>query len=427
MSNRRHFLQSAGIAAVAGFSGSGMNRALQAAEALNRKGISASASAPDEDFWFEIQQAFTVDRSLVNLNNGGVCPSPAVVQDAMKRHLDYSNQAPAYTMWRILEPQREGVRRRLAAAFGCSAEEIAVTRNASESLQICQLGHDLEAGDEVLTTDQDYPRMITTWKQRERRDGIVLRQFSIPVPAEDPTRIVELFEQHLTPRTRIILMCHVINKTGQILPVREVVEMARGHGVPVIVDGAHAFAHIDFKHGDLNCDYYASSLHKWLFAPHGTGLLYVRRKKIRELWPMMAAPAGMDGNIRKFEEVGTHPAANFLAIAEALTFHQAIGPARKAARLQYLTRYWAERLLENDRVHLNTSLKPEFPCVLANFRVDGLDSKALVQRLWRSHGILVTRVRHPDCNGVRVAPAVYTTLPELDVFCDAVEDAIKAA
>ena len=331
MLSRRRFLGSiggsVGTASIAGLSSESMARALAAAEEVERRGISAQESAVDESFWFEVQQAFTVDRSLANLNNGGVCPSPAIVQEAMKRHLDYSNLAPAYTMWRILEPQKEGVRRGLARAFGASKEEIAITRNASESLQICQFGQDLGPGDEVLTTDQDYPRMITTWKQKERREGIVLRQFSIPVPAEDPDEIVSLFEENLTPRTRLILMCHMINLTGQILPVREVVQMARRRGIPVIVDGAHAFAHIDFQHSDLNCDYYASSLHKWLFAPHGTGLLYVRKQRIRDLWPMMAAGETLDKNIRKFEEIGTHPAANFVAIAEALTFHEGIGPA----------------------------------------------------------------------------------------------------
>ena len=430
MLSRRRFLgsigASVGTAGFAGLSSEGMARALAAAEEAKRRGVSAQESAVDESFWFEVQQAFTVDRSLVNLNNAGVCPSPAIVQEAMKRHLDYSNLAPSYTMWRILEPQKEGVRRRLARAFGSSREEIAITRNASESLQICQFGHDLGPGDEVLTTDQDYPRMITTWKQRERREGIVLRQFRIPVPAEDPDEIVGLFEQNLTPRTRIILMCHMINLTGQILPVRKVVQMARRRGVPVIVDGAHAFAHIDFRRGDLNCDYYASSLHKWLFAPHGTGLLYVRKQKIRDLWPMMAAGVNLDRNIRKFEEIGTHPAANIVAIAEALTFHESIGPARKAARLRYLTRYWAERLLENQRVHLNTSLKSEFSCALANFRVDGLDSRILAQHLWREHRILVSHIGHQDCKGIRVTPAVFTTLSELDRFCDAVEKAMKA-
>ncbi|MCZ6726681.1 MAG: aminotransferase class V-fold PLP-dependent enzyme, partial [Acidobacteria bacterium] len=204
------------------------------ARAVARDLISAdedpATAATDETFWFEAQQAFTVDRSIMNFNNGGVSPSPAIVQEAMKRHLDYSNTAPPYSMWRILEPQREPVRQRLARAFGCGAEEIALTRNTSEGLQICQFGFDLERGDEVLTTTQDYGRMITTFRQRERREGIVLRQFDIPVPAEDPAEVVNLFESNITPKTRLILMCHMINLTGQILPVREVVAMARRHG-----------------------------------------------------------------------------------------------------------------------------------------------------------------------------------------------------
>jgi selenocysteine lyase/cysteine desulfurase len=239
--------------------------------------------AADEDFWAEVARAFTVDRSLVNLNNGGVSPAPGYVQEAMKRHLDYSNEAPVYTMWRILEPQREAVRERVAREWGVEAEEIAFTRNASESLQAVQFGIDLEPGDEVLTTNQDYGRMVTTFQQRERREGIVLKQFPIPVPAENPAEIVDLFEQRITPRTRLILMCHMINLTGQILPVREVVAMARRHDVRVIVDGAHALAHFDFKISDLECDNYSVSLHKWLFAPHGTGLLYVRRERIADV------------------------------------------------------------------------------------------------------------------------------------------------
>ncbi|WP_456428482.1 aminotransferase class V-fold PLP-dependent enzyme [Rhodocaloribacter sp.] len=381
--------------------------------------------ARDESFWLEVQQAFTVDRSLINLNNGGVSPAPAIVQAAMKRHLDYSNEAPVYTMWRILEPQREGVRQRLARQFACDPEEIALTRNASEGLQICQLGLDFEPGDEVLTTTHDYGRMINTFKQRERRDGIKLVQFPLPIPAEDPDEVVRLFEENITPRTRAILMCHIINITGQILPVKKVVHMARAKGIPVIVDGAHSFAHFQFTHDDLDCDYYATSLHKWLFAPHGTGMLYVRKDKIAGLWPMMAAPEKMDADIRKFEEIGTHPAANYLAIAEALTFHQGIGPERKEARLRHLTRLWVDRLLAHDRVRLHTSLKPEFSCAIATVQVEGVDTVKLGQHLWRKHRIIVTPIIHPEFEGLRVTPNVYTTLEEIDRFVDAMEDVIR--
>ncbi len=381
--------------------------------------------AADESYWFEIQQAYTCDRSLVNLNNGGVSPSPAVVQDAMKRHLDYSNLAPAHTMWHVLEPQREPVRARLARFFGCSPEEIALTRNSSESLQICQLGFDLAPGDEVLTTNQDYPRMLTTFRQRERREKIQLRLFSLPVPAEDPAEVVRRFEAHITPRTRLILMCHMINLTGHFLPVREVVEMARRRGIPVLVDGAHSFAHFPFERDTLQCDYFATSLHKWLCAPHGTGLLYVRRDKIGSLWPLMAAAPEMNDDIRKFEEVGTHPAANALAIAEALTFQLGIGSANKAARLRYLRDRWAKRLLEHDRVRLHTSLRPEFSCALATVQIEGVDSAALQQHLWQKHRILVTPIKHDEFEGIRVTPHVYTTLEEIDRFAEAKEAVLR--
>ena len=381
--------------------------------------------ARDEDYWNEVAKAFTVDRTLVNLNNGGVSPAPSFVQEAMKRHLDYSNEAPTYTMWRILEPQREGVRARMAREWGVDTEEIAFTRNASEGLQTCQFGYDLEPGDEVLTTTQDYGRMITTFKQRERREGIVMKQIRIPVPAEDPAEVVRRFEEAITPRTRLILMCHMINLTGQILPVRDVVQMARNRGIPVVVDGAHALAHFSFKLSDLDCDNYSSSLHKWLFAPHGTGLLYVRREKIPEIWPLMAAPEPMDGNIRKYEEIGTHPAANYLAIGEALTFHQGIGGDRKTERLVYLRDYWANRLLENDRIRLNTSQQAGFACGIGNVYAEGLDTHALSTWLWNEHRIINVPIGHEECEGLRISPSVYTTLEELDRFAEAMEWALK--
>ncbi len=424
MLNRRQLLAAAarplaaGVVAAAYLDGEGARRALAAV--AGRSG-SPEELAGDEAYWSPVQQAFRVDRSIVNLNNGGVSPSPGVVLDAQRRHVDYSNEAPAYTMWQVLEPQREAVRQRLARAFGCDAEEVALVRNASEGLETCQLGLDLAAGDEVLTSTQDYPRMLTAFRQLERRRGIVLRQLALPVPAEDPDEVVDLYERALTPKTRLLLVCHVINLTGQILPVREIVAMARRRGVPVVVDGAHAFAHFPFRHSDLDCDYYATSLHKWLFAPHGTGLLYVRRDKIRGLWPLMAAPAEMDADVRKFEEIGTHPAAPYLAIAEALTFHEGLGPERKAARLVHLRDRWAKRLAGHPKIRLHTSLKPGMACGLATVEVVGEEPAALADHLWQRHRILVTPIVHPEFRGLRVTPSVYTTREEIDRFAEAVE------
>jgi isopenicillin-N epimerase len=425
--DRREFLGALGKPLAAAAVGAVLNplHASRSLAALVAYRGTPAELAQEESYWFEVQQAYTCDRSLINLNNGGVSPSPAVVQDAMKRHLDYSNLAPARTMWQVLEPQREPVRARLARYFGCDAEEVALTRNASEGLQILQFGFDLEPGDEVVATNQDYPRMITTFKQRARREKIVLRQFSLPIPAENPREVVRRYEEQISDRTRLLLVSHMINLTGQILPVREIVDMARRRGIPALVDGAHTFAHFPFEQKDLGCDYFATSLHKWLCAPHGTGLLYVRREKIRSLWPLMAAATEMDDNIRKFEEIGTHPAANTLAIAEALTFHQGIGPAVKAARLRYLRDRWAKRLVANDRIRLHTSLKEGFACALATVQIEGVDSIKLSEHLWSAHRILVTAIKHDEFEGLRVTPHVYTTLEEIDRFADAMERVVR--
>ena len=431
MSTRREFLATMSVpAAVAtgGFPGNPTifrPSAPEILESLSHYSGTPGEVARNEDYWSEVAQAFTVDRSLINFNNGGVSPSPAFVQEAMKRHLDFSNLAPSYTMWDILEPRQETVRKRMAREWGVDAEEIAITRNASESLQICQLGYDLKRGDEVLTTTQDYGRMITTFKQRQRREGIVLKQFELPVPAEDPAKVVRLFEEGITENTRLILMCHMINLTGQILPVKDVVAMARRHDIAVIVDGAHALAHFDFKISDLECDNYSTSLHKWLFAPHGTGLLYVRREVIPDIWPLMAAREGQDGNIRKFEEIGTHPAANHLAIAEALTFHQGIGSKRKTERLVYLRDRWARWLLEHDRIRVHTSLEPGFACGIGNVQIEGEDTVELKNWLWNEQRILTVSINHAQFQGLRISPSVYSTLEEVDRFIEAMEYVMK--
>ena len=393
-------------------------------------GIRSTAGNPkdiarDESFWREIQQGYTADRGLINLNNGGVSPSPTVVQEALKRYLDFSNTSPAYSMWRILEPQKETIRKRMARFFNCDTEEIALTRNASEGLQICQNGFDLEAGDEVLTTTQDYGRMISTFKQRECRDGIVLKQFKIPIPAENDNQIVNLFEKNITPKTKLILMCHMINITGQILPVKKVVKMAKKYNIPVIVDGAHTFAHFDFDVTDLECDYYATSLHKWLSAPFGTGMLYVRKNKIANLWPLQAAGECKKDDIRKFEEIGTHPCPNKIAIGDALTFHQGIGSKNKEARLIYLRDRWAKRLLKNDRIKLHTSLKPGKSCAIATVEIEGIDTSAVAKELWDKYRIFVVAINHAGFTGCRITPHVYTTIEEIDRFADAMEAILK--
>ena len=380
------------------------------------------ALATDEDFWAEVQRAFPVDRTVINLNNGGVSPAPQVVMESLHRYLDTSNLAPAWSMWRVLEPQIEAVRARLAGHFGCDPEELAITRNASESLEILLSGYPLVAGDEVLTTTHDYPRMLTTLDQRARREGIVVRKVPVPSPPKRWEELAELIVSSLSERTKLVHMSHIVNITGQIFPVRAVVRACRERGVSVVVDGAHAFAQFPFTRDELDCDFYGTSLHKWLHAPIGTGFLYVRRARIREIWPLMAAPPELDDNIRKFEEIGTHPAANHHAIADALTFLEGIGLPRKAARLRYLRARWEDRLRGRAGVTLRTD--PVQSCAIANVHLAGRDPGRLADWFWDKHRILVTPIGHPECPGLRITPSIYTTLGEIDRFSAAMEQAL---
>ena len=423
MLTRRTFLRAtgtAGAAAFAAFRNDGMARLEAAERAVQGRG--AAEVAGDEHYWREIQQAFTLDRTLVNLNNGGCCPSPRVVHEALKRYLDVSNQAPVYHMWQILEPNIETVRRRLAAAFGCDPEELAITRNASEALQIAQLGLDLKAGDEVVTTNQDYGRMLDTWEQRVRRDRIKLTKISFPVPPRSMDELADRLLGAITPATKVLHFCHITNLTGQIFPVKRICTEARRRGIRTVVDGAHAFAHFPYKAADLECDYYGTSLHKWLLAPIGTGFLYVRRENIPGLWPLTPAAAAKGGDIRKFEEIGTHPAANHNAIAEAVTFHEGIGIERKAARLRYLRDRWARRLGAHPKVRIHTNLDPAHSCAIGNVQIVGVATPDVVARLWERWRIIATPIVHAEYEGVRVTPNVYTTLEEIDTFAAAMEE-----
>jgi isopenicillin-N epimerase len=387
--------------------------------------IPPALSASDEDFWFEIQRAFTSTRSMINLNNGGVSPSPRMVTEAFVRYTWEQEDVPAYTMWQILEPQSENVRAGLARVFGCDTEEVAIVRNASEALETCLFGLDLRPGDEILTTTQDYPRMLTTIRQRELREGIVMKQVKYPVPPNSLQQIYDAFEKGITPRTRVILVSHVVFLTGQITPVRAICDLARSKNIECIVDGAHSFAHVDFNWSDLQCDYFGCSLHKWLFAPKGTGLLFVKREKIEKLWPLMAADKKQRSDIRKFEEIGTHSAAMRLAIGEAILFHQGIGAKRKEERLRYLRNYWVERIGNLPNVRLHTSLEKDQSCGIALVEVVGVDPGQIQTYLMDAHKIFTVPIMHDEFRGLRITPNVYTSTKELDRFCEAMETIAK--
>lgn len=380
--------------------------------------------ATDESYWDAVRDAFCIDPNVIHLNNAGHNPMPRVVADAVRREFDLANRNPIKAMGSVGE-KRNVARAALAEVFGCEPDEIAITRNCCESMEICQLGIDLEPGDEVLTTTMDYPRLIQTFEQRERRDGVVLKRFSFPVPSEDPQEILDLFEENITPRTRMILMCHVITMTGQMMPVRAVVELARKRGIPVLVDGAQSFAHLAFKQADLDCDFFGTSLHKWLKAPCGSGMLFVRKNRIAEVWPMMAAQQELNNHIDKFEQTGTAPSIHAAAIPAAVAFYLKIGPEYKEARLRYLRDRWARRLAQHDRVRLHTSLRPEFSCGLGLVEIDGVSTNLLGRYLREEHKIVIHSLDFPDCKGIRASANVYTNLDEVDRFSEVMESVMR--
>ena len=426
--DRRSFLSSAGkslglMAASSAVVGSLFENIQAAAKRVEH--LTPVQAAADEDFWAHIQQSFSVTRGIVNLNNGGVSPSPRIVTEAFVRYTWQQEDATAYTMWQLLEPQSETVRTGLAEVFGCDAEEIAITRNASESLEILLMGLDLKSGDEILTTTQDYPRMLTTLRQRELREGLKLKLIKIPIAPNDVNDIAKAYEQAITPKTRLILISHQINLTGQINPIKRVCEYARSKGIETIVDGAHSFAQFNFKRDDLGCDYFGTSLHKWLYAPKGTGMLYVRKEKIPKVWALMASEDKNKNDIRKFEEIGTHSAAMRLAIGEAVLYHNAIGAKRKEERLRFLARHWMNNLKSIPKVGFNTSFDPLQSCAIANFKVEGVDPVQLGGYLMSKHKIFTTPIVHEEFTGIRITPNVYTTLWELDRFSNVVADVAK--
>ena len=426
--DRRRFLSSVGkglgLMALSSATVASLFKNIQAAgEHIDH--LSPIEAAADEDYWATIQQAFSVTRGIINLNNGGVSPSPRIVTEAFVRYTWQQEDATAYTMWQILEPQSETIRTGLAEIFGCDPEEIAITRNASESLEILLMGMDFKSGDEILTTTQDYPRMLTTLRQREMREGLKLNLIKIPIAPKNVDEIAAAFERAVTPKTKLILISHQINLTGQINPVKKVCELARARGIETIVDGAHSFAQFEFKRDDLGCDYFGTSLHKWIYAPKGTGMLYVRKEKIPHVWALMASEDRNKNDIRKYEEIGTHSAAMRLAIGEAILFHNAIGAKRKEERLRYLSRYWMNRIKDIPKVGFNTSFEPRQSCAIANFKIDGVDPVQLGGYLMSKHHIFTTPIVHDEFTGIRITPNVYTTLWELDRFADIVEQVAK--
>jgi selenocysteine lyase/cysteine desulfurase len=423
--NRRNFLQRTGMFSVSAIAASlttpAWSRNLNAVlkEAQN---IPPDELASEEDFWYYIQQAFTVSPGIINLNNGGVSPAPKTVQDAMKRYYDLSNEAPSYYMWRILDQGRENLRSNLAQLAGCSVEEIAINRNSSEGLETAIFGLNLQAGDEIVAAKQDYPNMVNAWKQRKIRDGVKMKWINLELPSEDENYIVQQYVNAFTPKTKVVHVTHIINWNGQILPVRKIADEAHKRGIEVLVDGAHSFAHFNFKLPDLGADYFASSLHKWLYAPIGSGMLYVKKDKVKNLYPLFASDDPKKDDIRKFEHLGTRPFFIEQAIGKAIEFHEMIGSERKEKRLHYLKNYWMEKVRDIPKVKLHTSLHPKWACAIGLVSVEGKKPGELDSYLMNKHKIHTVGIEWENIKGVRVTPNVYTTTKNLDLLVKGISE-----
>lgn len=423
MSTRRKFLTHLGLATGSlpflSFANPGF-----AEEAYNRmqKARSNADTPGDEDFWGWVRESYTTSPNIINLNNGGVSPQPKVVQDAHIRYYQYCNEAPSYYMWQILDQGREPLREKLAGICGCSPEEVAINRNATEGLNTVIFGLNLKAGDEVVLTKQDYPNMINAWKQREKRDGIKLVWLNLMLPEENEDVLVQQFVSAFTTRTKVVHVTHLINWSGQILPVKKIAQQAHKRGIEVIADGAHTLAHFDFKIPDLECDYFASSLHKWLGAPFGSGLLYVRKDKIRNVWALLSnnEPDGPD--IRKFESLGTRSFASEMAIGAAVDFHEVIGAKRKENRLRFLKDHWVNQLKDLPHISFNQPKSTQLSCAIASLVVAGKKPEEVAGELFNKYKIHTVAINWENIHGVRVTPNVYTSTKDLDKLADAVRN-----
>ena len=422
---KREFLRRVGVAA-----GSSMALSLAGVDAVfaSVRDLTPESLARRDDFWAGIRAQYTVTSDFIQLENGYYSLAANDVLEGYIGHIRRINAISSYYMRTTQPNDKLTSRQALARLLGASAEEVIITRNTTESLDTVIAGIDWKSGDEAVMAAQDYGSMLDMFKLMARRHGIVNTVVSVPTHPDSDDEIVALYRSAITPKTRLLMVSHMINITGQILPVRKIVAMAHGLGVPVLVDGAHAFGQLDFTIGDLGAaDYYASSLHKWLGTPLGAGILYVRRDRIGPLWQLYGDFGFGDDDIRKLNHTGTHPVATDLAIMDAIRFHETIGIARKSARLRYLQRYWTERVRTGPNIVLNTPAAPERSGAIANVGIKGLAPAALAKVLLEKYRIFTVAIDYAGVQGVRVTPQVFTTTEELDQFVAALTDLAKAA
>jgi selenocysteine lyase/cysteine desulfurase len=386
--------------------------------------FSPQEMAENEDFWLTIRKAYRLKPDYINLENGYYSMQSEEVLNAFLAQVRAVNYQASYYMRTRQFDDKLAMRKKLAAMLGCSHEELAITRNTTESIDCIISGMDWKAGDEAVMALQDYGAMLDMFKQQAKRYGMVNKIISLPNHPKSDDEIVDLYEKAISPKTRLLMVCHMVNITGHILPIKKICDMAHSHGVEVIVDGAHAFAHIDFKINDLGCDYYASSLHKWLGCPLGAGILYVKKEKIKAIWSLFADAGFPDDDIRKLNHTGTHPVHTDLAIANAITFHEKIGIQRKEARLRFLQEYWTKQVREVKGITVNTPADSQRACGIANVGVSNLKPAVLAKTLLEKYKIWTVAIDYANVQGVRVTPHVYTTTEELDSFVKALKSIV---
>lgn len=420
--NKREFLKSSTLLGVGSvFAFPSIEKLIQSVA-----NVAPTELAANEDFWAQIRKGYKLKPDYINLENGYYCIQPEEVLENYIKHIREINLQGAYYMRTVQYDNKKAVVQKLAEVVGCTQEELIITRNTTESLDMIIGGLNWKPGDEAVMAEQDYGAMLDMFNQVSKRYGMTNKVISVPNHPKSDEEIVELYSNAITPNTKLLMVCHMINITGQILPIRKICDMAHSKGVKVMVDGAHAIAHFGFKISDLNCDFYGASLHKWLSNPLGAGLLYVRKEYIPEIWPLLAESPKEDADISRLNHTGTIPVHTDLAIANAIDYYNKIGVKRKEERLRYLQNYWTGKVRKMPNVILNTPEDPARSCAIANVGIKDMKPSIMSERLLKEHKIYTVAIDGKGVRGCRITPNVYTTTAELDQLVKAIETLSKS-
>lgn len=419
--DKREFLKSSSVLGLGSLlSFSALEKLIQSVEHKSSEEL-----ASDDEFWMQIRKGYKLKPDYINLENGYYCIQPEEILEAYIKHVRDVNLQGAYYMRTVQYENKKSITDKLAELAGCTSEELIITRNTTESLDMIIGGLNWQAGDEAVMAEQDYGAMLDMFAQVSKRYGVVNKTISLPMHPKSDEEIISLYEKAITPKTKLLMVCHMVNITGQILPVKKICDMAHKRGVQVMVDGAHAFAHINFKIPDLNCDYYGCSLHKWLSVPLGAGMLYVQKENISKVWPLLAESERAEDDISRLNHTGTIPVHTDLAIANSINFYNKIGAQRKEDRLRFLQNYWTKRVRELPNVVVNTPEDPTRSCAIANVGIKGMKPADLAEKLLKNYKIYTVAIDGKGVQGCRITPNVYTSISEVDQFAKAITELSK--